>query len=351
MANIIHVVGTAGLGETLVCLLADFARDLGIGEVTFHRRSASEADRPRLKALLDKGAVLAAEGETRSELERMGLEVPHTPVAALERATVVVDATPGASRLRDVYAGLRSARGVVALQADGAFGPAVAHGVNVAALRKGTDRLVRVAGSGAHGMALVTAALAGTTGSRVASALEGRFVFLPRTADVALGSDLPSAALGPHPDMDAGTADAALARQLLAGIGADCPVFGSTMELNHALLHTLHFAVRLRERITAADALARLQEHARAARTEKLSPNPVFGFGRDHGWSGRLLNPLVVPRPSLAVRPEGEVVGFAYLPPEGNELMSAVAAVLWLMDGEPALRRMDAFKPYAFDEV
>ena len=59
MTGSVHVVGAHGLGETLVSLLADFSRDLGISEVTFQRRAVLETDKARLKALFDKGALVA----------------------------------------------------------------------------------------------------------------------------------------------------------------------------------------------------------------------------------------------------------------------------------------------------
>ncbi len=352
MTGSVHVVGAHGLGETLVSLLADFSRDLGISEVTFQRRAVLETDKARLKALLDKGALVAAEGAAKSELERLGLEVSTTPRAALEKAHVVVDATALAGTLKDSYAALKNARGVIALQADVSFGPAVAHGVNLAALRRGVDRLVRVASAPAQGMALLTAALAGSAGSRTASAVEGRFVSLMRSSDVGAAVDLPATLVLRTPvHAECGADDAVTAEALLHGAGARVPITAQAAELNQQLMHVLTFGVTLREDVSTADALARLAEAERVALTEKLSPNPVFAFGRDHGYAGRMFNVAVVPRGALWVRNGREVMGAAWLPPEGSELYTAAALVLWFLEGETALRRLDALKPYVFKDV
>jgi glyceraldehyde-3-phosphate dehydrogenase (NAD(P)) len=151
--------------------------------------------------------------------------------------------------------------------------------------------------------------------------------------------------------VEAGTDDGATAQAMLKGAGVDVPVFASTVQLNHQLLHALHFSIRVADPLGTADALARLQAHARAALTDKLSANPVFSFGRDHGHAGRLLNALVVPRGAVAVRPGHEVVGFAWLPPDGCELYTTVALILWMLDGEAGLKRLGALKPYLFEDV
>ena len=248
--------------------------------------------------------------------------------------------------------GLKNARGIIALQGDASFGPAVAHGVNLQALRRGTDRLVHVASAPAQGMAMLTAALAGTSGSRTASAVEGRFVSLMRSQDVGAAVDLPATlALRPPTHPDCGAPDAVTAEALLHGAGARVPITAQAAELNQQLMHVLSFAVTLREDVSTADALARLSETERMALTDKMSPNPVFAFGRDHGYAGRLFNAAVVPRGALWVRGGREVMGAAWLPPEGSELFTAVALVLWFLEGEAALRRLDAFKPYIFKEL
>ncbi|HEC81564.1 MAG TPA: hypothetical protein ENI42_03955, partial [Thermoplasmatales archaeon] len=56
--NIVHVVGTGTIGEPLIGLLCDIRGELGIDEITFYKHSPNLLDRPKVKGLLNRGAVL-----------------------------------------------------------------------------------------------------------------------------------------------------------------------------------------------------------------------------------------------------------------------------------------------------
>ena len=51
--KIVHVVGTGTIGEPLIGLLSDFKKELGIDEVTFHKRSPLTYDRSKVKDLIN----------------------------------------------------------------------------------------------------------------------------------------------------------------------------------------------------------------------------------------------------------------------------------------------------------
>jgi len=65
--RIVHVVGTGTIGEPLIGLLATFRKELGIDEVSFHKRTPLLNDRPKILALQKKGAKLAADREVREK--------------------------------------------------------------------------------------------------------------------------------------------------------------------------------------------------------------------------------------------------------------------------------------------
>ena len=68
---------------------------------------------------------------------------------------------------------------------------------------------------------------------------------------------------------------------------------------------------------------------------------PIFSFGRDHGYFGRLLNQTVVSIPTLTVRDGHEITGFCFTPQDGNSLLSSVAAAAWLLDPHTYDERLD----------
>ena len=58
---IVHVVGTGTIGEPLIGLFCRFKEQLGIEDVTFHKRTPLLTDRSKVKALTALGAKLATE--------------------------------------------------------------------------------------------------------------------------------------------------------------------------------------------------------------------------------------------------------------------------------------------------
>ena len=72
--RIVHVVGTGTIGEPLIGLLASFRSELGIDEVTFHKRTPLLSDKSKVLALQNKGAYLAVDSQQREKFGAMGMK-------------------------------------------------------------------------------------------------------------------------------------------------------------------------------------------------------------------------------------------------------------------------------------
>src|SRR5687768_15812363 len=92
--KIIHVVGTGTIGEPLIGLLAEKHSELGIDEVTFHKRTPLKHDRSKVNAMQRKGAKLCVDDSARKDFLALGMEPTFDTNEAFERASVVIDCTP-----------------------------------------------------------------------------------------------------------------------------------------------------------------------------------------------------------------------------------------------------------------
>ena len=54
---------------------------------------------------------------------------------------------------------------------------------------------------------------------------------------------------------------------------------------------------------------------------------------------------------TLAVRNGNEIVGFCFTPQDGNALLSSLTATLWYLYPGGFEERIDAIRPYLFQEV
>ena len=353
--NVVHIVGTGTIGEPLIGLLCAHKEDFGIDEVTFHKNSARITDKPKLDSLIRKGALLAAGSDKAAEFRELGVEVAFESEEAIARATVVIDCTPagvGTDNKHNYYEKYADkVRGFIAQGSEFGFGKMYARGINDHVLDRDHDQFLHVVSCNTHNIAALLKTIGGSKDGR-SSVVDGRFTCLRRANDISQdGSFVPAPQVGKHSDPRFGTHHARDAYHLFQTLGWELDLFSSAVKLNSQYMHSLHFAIRLDEKITIDEVKTRLEANKRVAMSLKTSANSVFSFGREHGHYGRILSQTVVSTPTLAIRGENEVVGFCFTPQDGNSLLTSLAATLWFLDPESVDRRLDVIRPYLFQEV
>jgi glyceraldehyde-3-phosphate dehydrogenase (NAD(P)) len=351
--RIVHVVGTGTVGEPLIGLLASFRDELGIDEVTFHKRSPLLTDRSKVLALQKKGALLAVDQDTWEKFTRMEMEPAYEALEAIDRASVVIDCTPvGNENKERLY--LRygeNAHGFIAQGSEFGFGKMYARGINDAALRPGEDRFIQVVSCNTHNLASLVDTIA--LGPEKENSLEkGIFVCLRRANDISQeGEFLPAPEVGKHDDMRFGTHQARDAHHLFKTLGLDLNLFSTAAKINTQYMHVTYFNLHLRRQISLEEVIQRLKSNRRVALTQKNLSSLVFSFGRDHGLFGRILNQTVVPIRTLTVKDGEEVIGFSFTPQDGNSLLSSIAAAEWFLYPEDYEGRLRCIEDHFFQEI
>jgi hypothetical protein len=116
-------------------------------------------------------------------------------------------------------------------------------------------------------------------------------------------------------------------------------------------MHSLWFNLRVQRPVTLDEVIGKLEANPYVALTHRTMAGPIFSFGRDHGYFGRILNQTVVSIPTLIVRDGHEITGFCFTPQDGNSLLSSAAAAAWLLDPGTYEARLHSLSPYLFEEV
>lgn len=343
------IVGTGTIGAPLAALFCAVRRELDLEEVIVYKHTPRLRDRAELASLLQAGARLCVDPDKAGLFEELGFR---PDVLGLEtgvrRARVVVDWTPDGTGLQNkerLYLRHRGGRRFVAQGSEWGFGKRYVVGVNDAAVQE-EDEFVQVLSCNTHAIASVVHALAKT---QAGYDLEwGRFLCLRRASDVGQEVDVvPAIKVSGH-RAPWGTHHARDAYHLFKTTGAELDLFSSAAQANTQYMHVVHFHLRLRTPVTAEEVRERVAGHPYLAVTHKPMTNLVFPFGRDHGFCGRLLSHAVVVVPSMEVRAEREVVGFAFTPQDGNVLVSNLAAAArFLQPGwhPENLERLKGFLP------
>ena len=84
--RIVHVIGTGTIGEPLIGLLGSFRKELGIDEITFHKRTPLLTDKSKVLALQNKGANLAVDEAQMEKFNAMGMKPKYEALEAVDRA-------------------------------------------------------------------------------------------------------------------------------------------------------------------------------------------------------------------------------------------------------------------------
>jgi glyceraldehyde-3-phosphate dehydrogenase/erythrose-4-phosphate dehydrogenase len=347
--NVVHVVGTGTIGEPLIGLLTEFQEALGLSGVTFHKHSVS--DRPKVKALLKRGARLAADADKVDGFRAWGIEPSMLHHQALEEASVIIDCSPKSLAMKaSLYKKYEpNTKGFIAQGSEFGFGTLYARGINDDVLRQ-SGQYVQIASCNTHNLACIIDTLA--LGDGEDNLIEGTFVCIRRANDISQVKDFcPAPQVVAHRDSRFGTHHARDAYHLFQTKGLDLNLFSSAVKVPTQYMHSLWFDLRLK-RPTSLDQLKqRIQADDRIAVTDKKDASTVFSFGRDQGHFGRILNQTVIPIGTLAMPNERRVVGFCFTPQDGNSLLSSVAAALRFTHPEDFEQRIQVLKPYFFDEV
>lgn len=351
--KIVHVVGTGTIGEPLIGLLASFQKDLGIDEVTFHKRTPLLSDKSKVLALQNKGARLAVDAQERERFNSMGMKPTYDALEAIDRAAVVIDCTPAGNENKEkLYLRYgQNAHGFIAQGSEFGFGKMYARGINDEVLRPGEDKFLQVVSCNTHNLAVLVDAIA--LGPEGDNNLErGVFVCMRRASDISQENEyLPAPTVSKHDDRQFGTHQARDAFHLFATLGLNLDLYSSALRVNTQYMHVIYFNLTLKRGVTLEDVVQRLQSNRRVALTYKDQSSLVFSFGRDHGLFGRILSQTVIPIRSISVRDHREVLGFSFTPQDGNSLLSSIAAAEWFLYPEDYNDRLQCIEQSIFQEI
>ena len=353
--KIVHVVGTGTIGEPLIGLLSDYREQLGIDEVTFHKLTPLTSDRSKVRDLMRRGARLAVNKDAVDGFKSIGLDPDFETEEAIQRAAVVIDCTPrgiGHKNKAEYYDRFKDdTLGFVAQGSEYGFGKMYARGINDEALVVGEDRFVQVVSCNTHNMACMVKTLAlDELGAE--NLIEGRFVVMRRANDISQDTSfVPSPQVNKHSDEIYGTHHSRDCAELFTTLGHDLNLYSSAVKLNSQYMHIMHFNLHVKEPTTLQSVIDRLDANDRVSLTEKSTANAVFSFGRDHGHYGRILNQSVVAVPTLQVRNEHEIIGYAFTSQDGNSLLSSIAIADWFLYPHSFEEKIQCLKELFFDEV
>lgn len=310
------VNGIGNIGTTVLSLLVRYRQELNID---------------RIYALKNK--VVPWQESDLHDLSELGIELylreangPFPAIeSVMERVDYIFDCTNngGGMRNKNWYTLFPNLKGACAQGSEKHFGTSFMSGVNDAVIAN--ERFVHVVSCNTHSIASILQTFAGSD----LRALEwSDFVIVRRSEDLGNHERLVSAnVVARHLDPHLGTHHSIDVLDLFKTRGIHFPVTSSDVTTPSQLMHGLRFHLRLTETPDAHYMERCIAENPFVATSNKFDSNVIFERGRRWGHQGRIYNHAVILANNIMVN-ERSLFGWAFIPQEGNTLLSTLHAFL-----------------------
>jgi len=310
------VNGIGNIGTTLLDLLAQYKNILQIEEIYALKNNVQTWHKDDLLALEQRGIQICthAQGDGYLDFE-----------AIRQQINYVFDCTNNGGGLRNktMYDAMPALLGASAQGSEKNFGVSFMSGVNNHAVTG--ERYAHVVSCNTHSIA---ALLSTFSGHHLETLEAADFVIVRRSEDLGNHQRLVSAnVVARHLDPHLGTHHSIDVLDLYRTIGIDFPVTSSDVTTPSQLMHGVRFNIRLKTVPDQAMIEECISANPYVASSHKFDSNVIFERGRRWGHHGRIYNHAIVISNNLMFVGH-QVMGWAFIPQEGNTLLSTLHAYL-----------------------
>lgn len=314
------VNGIGNIGTTVLQLLVRYKTEFGIARIYANKNNLKPWQKPEMLALQKQGIILT------SPIAQEGFA---DYKEALEEVDYVFEcgANGAAMRNKEHYEQLKRLRGVSAQGSEKGFGKPFMSGITDHLIRG--EKFVQVVSCNTHGTAAILVALAG---KRLENLIEADCVVVRRSEDIGNHERLVSAnVVARHLNPDIGTHHAIDVVDMFQSLGVPCKLTSSDITTPSQLMHAVRFNVRLKSPLSGQALMQAWHSNPYIALTAKFDSNVIFEQGRRYGFNGRLYAHAIVVETNVMVHHD-TVKGWAFVPQEGNSILSTLHAFMLQVD-------------------
>ena len=189
------------------------------------------------------------------------------------------------------------------------------------------EKFVNIVSCNTHGTA---ALLALFTGESLENLKRADVVVVRRSEDLGNHGRLVSGnVVARHLDAATGTHHAVDVVDLFKTIGVACPLTSSDITTPSQFTHSVRFNIELKHPL-GASVESLINDSVYVSKTGKFDSNVIFELGRRYGFQGRLYSHAIIVLGNL-LHTETSVKGWAFVPQEGNSIISTLHAFMLQM--------------------
>lgn len=313
------VNGMGNIGTTIANLILTYQKDLQINQLYVAKRSFNQWNKVERDFLVEQGAIICSHQQQNNLL---------TVAEILPSIHYIFEATANGVGMSNKpnYEQLPNLKGTSAQGSEKGYGLPFMTGVNDAAIRG--QKFVNIVSCNTHG----TAALLKTfCGNQLENLKQADVVVVRRSEDLGNHERLVTAnVVARHLDEQAGTHHSVDVIDLYKTVGCPCALTSSDITTPSQLMHSVRFNIELKYELERPFQ-ALITNQALMARTSKFDSNVIFELGRRYGFNGRIFSHAIIIDGNVLVEKK-RIKGWAFVPQEGNSILSTLHAYLLQME-------------------
>lgn len=322
--------GMGNIGTTVVNLVVQYKNQLSIGKIYACKRSFFAWNAVERKKLTEQEVIICS---THQQKDTIWVE------DILPEVNYIFEATANGVGLQHLthYKQLPNLIGASAQGSEKGFGVPFMSGVNNRAIAHA--KFVNVVSCNTHGTAALLQLFCGEKLENLAWA---DVVVVRRSEDLGNHQRLVTAnVVARHLNDTIGTHHAIDVVDLFKTIGISCALTSSDITTPSQLMHSVRFTIQLKQPLSQPiDTL--IQQSKFNATTTKFDSNVVFELGRRYGFNGRIFSHTILLSNNLLTT-EKSIKGWAFVPQEGNTVLSTIHAYI--------LQVFGTGKKHIFDQI
>ena len=310
------VNGIGNIGTTLIGLLNQFKNDLGIKEIYALKNSPMPWHEQDLIQLQRVGIRVCTPNSTDQflNIEEVKYQIDY-----------IFDCTNNGGGLKNKswYEQLTNLKGACAQGSEKKFGLSFMSGINDSVLQN--QKYVHIVSCNTHA---IGALLKTFTGGNIENIKSSDFVIVRRSEDLGNHERLVTAnVVARHLDPQLGTHHSIDVLDLFKTIGKSFPVTSSDITTPSQLMHGVRFNIELNKVVKKSEAEELIVGNPYLSSTTKFDSNVIFERGRRYSPQGRIYSHGIVISNNIMTI-DNKIIGWAFIPQEGNTLLSTMHAFL-----------------------
>lgn len=310
------VNGIGNIGSTLLGLLVEYKDIFQIEKVYALKNTPQPWQDADLNYWSEKGVEICTR---RSNDGYLFLD------DIVDEINYIFDCTDngGGRKNRQWYIDLPNLVGASAQGSEKGFGKSFMTGVNESVIAK--SKFAHVVSCNTHSAGAILKTFAG---DYLEDLIEADFVVVRRSEDIGNHKRLVTAnVVARHLDETIGTHHSIDVKHLFETIGVTMNVTSSDITTPSQLMHSVRFNVKLKNPISQKFVEDKIALNPMISTTTKFDSNFVFERGRRFGFQGRIFSHAIIVENNLLLN-DNTIKGWAFIPQEGNTILSTIHAFL-----------------------